>query len=227
MLVSAIMPTRARRVLSYTAVECWKAQTWEDRELVILDDADDPSFPVPPGDPGIRYYRGPREFIGVKLEKLSALAQGEVIIRFDSDDWSDPNRIQEQVDHLALTGKGLTGYHTLLFWDMRARRFAGYQWRGPSGFACGTSMCYTRQFWQSHPWPPLREASDNAVVYAAQKDNAIATLEGRQMCIARAHGNNTSSAQRIGQNNWPQVPDSEFPEAFFEAIRLEALQHAA
>ena len=46
MLISAIMPTRSRPPLSQVALDCFLAQTYEPRELVIIDDEDDPSFPI-------------------------------------------------------------------------------------------------------------------------------------------------------------------------------------
>ena len=239
MLVSAIMPTRARPLMSRTALECWKTQTWKDTELLILDDADDPSFLLDKwpvfDDPGIRYYREPKATIGAKRERLCSLAKGEVIIHFDSDDWSDPGRIAEQVSMLQ-TGKPMSGYHSLLFWDMQES--VGYRWNGPPGFAVGTSMAYTKEFWKSHRWPqwagqpanPRLDGTDVVVVRQAQR-YGITTLGGRGMCIARAHGANTSTARLIGhpdpkaRPNWPKVPASDFPDAFFAALRLEA--HAA
>lgn len=231
MLVSAIMPTRGRRFMSYTAVECWKTQTWAEKELIILDDADDLSFPVPPNGPGIWYYRAPKRTIGAKREWLCQEARGEVIIHFDSDDWSDPNRIEEQVSLLLTTRKPMTGYHSLLFWDMQ--RSVGYKWKGAEGFAIGTSMCYTKEFWRSHRWPeysglphnPALDATDVEIVNQAQKIG-IATLDGRGMCIARAHGANTSSARRIATNGWPRVSSGEFPAAFFEALHGEMARAA-
>ena len=56
------------------------------------------------------------------------------------------------------------------------------------------------------------------MVLAAQKAGGIISAEGRQMLVARVHGANTSSAQRIGQNNWPLVEKTEFPQSFFQAI---------
>jgi hypothetical protein len=110
----------------------------------------------------------------------------------------------------------VTGYHSLLFWD--ERNALGYRWTGPAGYACGASMCYRRGFWTAHKFPDISVAEDNAMVLEAQKYGGIATAEGRQMLIARVHGANTSSAQRIGQNNWPIVARAEFPPAFFAAI---------
>jgi glycosyltransferase involved in cell wall biosynthesis len=236
MLVSAIMPTRSRPALSQTALSCFLQQTYTPRELIILDDEDDPSFPDSlPYELNagwgfsVRYCRHKdRLSIGAKRELCCQMALGDVIIHFDSDDWSDPNRMQEQTDLLLSSGKVMTGYHSLLFWDMR--NALGYFWKGNPGFACGTSMCYTREFWESHRWPDMRRpggpitgpASDNEQVKAANTVGGISTVDGRGMCIARAHGNNSSSAQRIGQNAWPLIAAKEFPPLFFEALQQEA-----
>ena len=163
------------------------------------------------------YLRLPRLTIGVKRNALCQAARGEVIIHWDSDDWSAPDRMTDQVWRLVTSDKPMSGYHSLLFWD--ERNGLGYRWTGPNGYACGASMCYYREFWAAHKFPDITVAEDNAMVVEAQKAGGIVSAEGRQMLIARVHGANTSSAQRIGQNNWPVVGNVEFPQMFFEAIR--------
>lgn len=216
MLVSAIMPTRSRPALSRVALDCFLAQTYEPRELVIVDDEDDPSFPDPPLRDRVRYLRMPRMVIGAKRNALCEAACGDIIVHWDSDDWSAPGRISDQFERLLFSGKPMTGYHSLLFWD--ERNGLGYRWAGPDGYVCGASMCYYRQFWAAHKFPDISVAEDNAMVLEAQKAGGIASAEGRKMLIARVHGQNTSSAQRIGQNNWPLVAKTEFPGLFFEAV---------
>jgi O-antigen biosynthesis protein len=216
-LVSAIMPTRSRTALSRAALNCFLGQTYEPHELVILDDEDDPSFPDPPLTHLVSYLRRPRLTIGAKRNEMCEAAHGSIIIHWDSDDWSAPDRIGDQVEHLLASGKPMTGYHSLLFWD--ERNGLGYRWTGPEGYACGASMCYYRGFWAAHKFPDISVAEDNAMVLAAQKEGGISSADGRQMLIARVHGANTSSAQRIGQNNWPLVGKVEFPQMFFKAIQ--------
>jgi O-antigen biosynthesis protein len=215
-LVSAIMPTRSRPALSRVAFDCFLAQSYEPRELVILDDEDGPSFADPPVAHRVSYVRVPRLTIGTKRNALCQAARGDIIIHWDSDDWSAPERISDQIERLAASGKPMTGYHSLLFWD--ERNGLGYRWTGPDGYACGASMCYYREFWAAHKFPDITVAEDNAMVLEAQKAGGIVSADGCQVLIARAHGANTSSAQRIGQNNWPLVAKTEFPEPFFEAI---------
>ena len=216
MFVSAIMPTRSRPALSSAALGCFLAQTYEPRELIILDDEDDPSFADPPPAEDVTYLRMPRLTLGAKRNALCHAAHGDIIMHWDSDDWSAPQRISDQVERLVRSGRPMTGYHSLLFWD--ERNSLGYRWTGPNGYACGASMCYRKDFWDAYPFPEITVAEDNALVLQAQKAGGIATAEDRGMLVARVHGANTSSAQRVGQNNWPLAPRSEFPQKFLEAI---------
>jgi hypothetical protein len=210
--------------MSLTALDCWKQQTWPEKELIILDDQDDPSFLVPPGEPGVRYYKGPKLTVGAKREWLCSKANGEAIIHFDSDDWSAPDRIAQQMEFLK-TGKPMSGYHSILFWDMR--HSVGYRWKGSEGFTCGAGMCYTRDFWRKQHFRDVKFGEDNEMVYAAQRSGGVATLDGCLMLTARAHSSNTSSAARIGNNAWPKVQDAAFNPAFFAAVELEMLRKEA
>src|SRR6185503_427098 len=117
MLVSAVMPTRGRVALARLAVDCFLSQTYSDKELVILDDYDEPSFPDGITHPLVRYFRTEniRYQIPIKRNRVNALANGAVIFHLDSDDWSAPDRMALQVSRLEMTGKAMTGFHTLLF----------------------------------------------------------------------------------------------------------------
>lgn len=219
MLVSAIMPTRSRPALSMVALRSFLAQTYDTKELIILDDMDDPSFAEAPDFAGVRYLRMSRMCVGAKRNVLCEHALGELIVHWDSDDWSAPNRIEEQVKGLTASGRNLTGYHSLLIWDERTN--LGYRWANPEKpFACGTSMCYRKTFWERNHFPDVQHSEDNAFVNRAKERGvALVSEDGGKMMVARAHGANTSSCQRIGNNCWPLVDRSEFPKAFFEAIQ--------
>lgn len=218
LFVTAIMPTRSRPALSWTALRCFLGQTYEPRELVILDDEDDPSFIDAPLEPGVRYFRKPRMLLGAKRNWLCGAATGECIVHWDSDDWSAPGRMKHQVECMLAARYPFGGYNALLFWDERSN--IGYRWTGPTGYACGASLCYRKDFWACNPFPNIDVAEDNAMVLSAQAAGGVSSADGAQWLIARVHGRNTSSAQRIGQNNWPIVARSEFPDEFFEAIRV-------
>jgi O-antigen biosynthesis protein len=228
MLVSAIMPTRSRPALSRVALNCFLRQTYEPKELVIIDDNDDPSFRTSPAIEGVRYLRTAKMDLGLKRNALCDAALGEIVIHFDSDDWSAPERMSDQVDRLLKSGRPLTGYNTLLFWD--EVNGAGYSWKvshpprvrtmdGVLETVCGASMCYHRSFWRTHPFPDVEVGEDGHLEAAAQRRGGVSSEESRGLLVARVHGKNTSSASRIGHNGWPSVPKIVFPPAFFEAIQ--------
>src|SRR6185437_1906828 len=152
----------------------------------------------------------------------------EVIVHFDSDDWSAPERIADQVARMVDSRRPVTGYRELLFWHEEASK--GYRWKvssppsmrhsdGTLETVCGASMCYWREFWKAHPFPDVHMGEDGYMEAAGQRFGGVSSEESRNLLIARVHGDNTSSSGRLGHNSWPEVPRSEFPAAFFEAIQ--------
>lgn len=115
MLVSAIMPTGrvpARRALSGVAIECFFQQTYDDRQLVIVNHSDDP-FAI--RDKRVKEVMVNRPDTMGELRNLALdAADGDLILTWDDDDWYDPRRMEIQVDALRRTGKAvvLTCYTT-------------------------------------------------------------------------------------------------------------------
>ena len=148
-LVSAIMPTRARPQFAREAVDLFLAQTWPNKELVILDDEEHPSFPSGIAGDGIRYEQLRFTLtVGAKCNIACSRAQGEIIIHFDDDDVSAPGRMADQVERLMSSGLDLTGYNEMLFFD-------GTVWRmyaGRKDYILGTSFCYLKSAWERHPF---------------------------------------------------------------------------
>jgi hypothetical protein len=54
-LISALCATKNRRAFLPEALRCFQRQDWPDRELVVLDDGDDPVADLIPDDPLIRH----------------------------------------------------------------------------------------------------------------------------------------------------------------------------
>jgi len=214
-LVSCVMPTWNRRRFILAAVDCWLKQTYENRELVILDDGEEPVEDLLPEDPMIRYvFENKRLCTGDKRNRVNSLARGEIICHFDDDDWSAATRIQRQIDILAQTGKIVTGFSNLLFWKADESRPMIYRSRIP-GYVCGTTLCYRRDFWEIHRFRSKQEASDNDFVYPITREIA-ASKETNQM-VARIHSCHHTS-KKIGINE--EIGRSEIPEEFWENERL-------
>ena len=217
MLVSCIMPTHNRRGLIRVALKSYLSQDWPDKELVVVDDGTDMvkdliNKLVPDA---VYIYLAEKQVIGTKRNLACKATSGEVICHFDDDDWSAVGRIRDQVTRLIESGKQMTGYHSITYWNgIRACR---YESAVPQ-YAVGTTMCYRKRFWQIHCFPAKSYAEDNALVYTARNENQLIAVDGRQMMIVRSHASCTSSPQSLRQNTWPEVPKESLPREFFEAI---------
>ncbi len=128
--VSCIMPTANRRPFVAIALDLFSAQTWPDRELVVVDDGDDPVGDLCEGVDGVRYVRlEQRATIGAKRNVACERSTGELIAHWDDDDWYGPERLRRQAEPIALGRAditGLTNRFTLsvadgAFWDVSER----------------------------------------------------------------------------------------------------------
>lgn len=157
-LITAIMPTRGRAQFVDRALECYHSQTWQNRELLILDDAEARSFRTPPQ--GVRYEVLQQRYqIGPKRNLCCSRAQGEIICFWDDDDWSAPERMERQVA-LLLEKPWL---EVVGFNEMEAVSENGrtYLFKAhDSRYALGTSLMFRKAYWRQHPFPDRKIGED-------------------------------------------------------------------
>lgn len=208
-LVSAVLVTRGRREWARQALDCFLAQTYEPKNCFVIDDADDPSFPNIVNHPNVGHVLlNERLSIPAKRNMAARLATGEILMHFDSDDWSAPERMADQVKRLEESGKMVTGYHSILFHD--GNRAAKYEGHPP--YACGTSLAYLKSFWESHNFNEgLVVHEDNHFVSAAQDCQQIVSVDAGQLMCARVHAGNTD---KKSMDRFTAVPLEALPEGF-------------
>ena len=121
--------------------------------------------------------------IGPKRNLACENAEGEIIVHFDSDDWSAPSRIRDQVERLLASGKAVSGYHSMLFWDGTE----GFKFKGSADYSLGTALCYRKSFWQKHPFvsEDHKRWEDNVFVQDARNDNEIVAVDAGSLMVAR------------------------------------------
>lgn len=178
--VCCVMLTRDRPEMVRQAIRCWASQTYKIQKtrLLIYDSG------VPPlrimaeelglecrysdGHTGVLYQRGePGESIGALRNKANKYASEnhygfkphDVIIHWDDDDWSHPNRIAEQVALLQSSGADAVGYREVLFWREDPVEVWMYSNPDPR-FLMGSSMCYWRSAWENRPFPDRNRGED-------------------------------------------------------------------
>lgn len=203
-LVTAIMPTRGRSDFARRALAAFHAQTYPNKQIVIADDCDDPSFLIAPCD-SIYFRLACRWNIPQKRNMCCARAEGDIIIHWDSDDWSAPERIADQVERLESSGKAVTGYDSILFNEPRTGRWGRY-YLPYADFGFGTSLCYRREFWRENQFnDQLAIGEDGDFCKRAYVSGQFIKANGDRFMVARAHPGNTS-AKDMG-NTLPIEPD--------------------
>jgi glycosyltransferase involved in cell wall biosynthesis len=126
-LISCLMVTRGRFFPTRFAIDCYLAQSYENRELVIV--CDEPDSPVAAyvtwlNNPTIRYIETKKAILG-DLRNLSLdEARGPLVCQWDDDDLYHPKRLEFQAEVLREEG---TAAHFLARWMMwwpNRRKFA-------------------------------------------------------------------------------------------------------
>lgn len=169
-LVCAVMLTRNRPQMAARAVDAFKRQTYGNRHLLIWDngklnrDFQDDAEQIThiPADA----YRNIK--IGALRNEANKSAielyKAQIIVHWDDDDLSHPDRLTEQVRLLMETGKQAVGYRQVLFWrkpvmidDRAMPESYGEAWiyADPRpGYSIGSSLCYWAQAWKRRPFNP-------------------------------------------------------------------------
>ncbi len=157
----------------------------------------------------------------------NAQTDADIIIHWDSDDWSHPNRIAEQAALLQSSGAECVGYSEMLFWrvakgpsisDARTPYFnrpgaefsEAWLYRASvPNYAIGTSMCYWRETWGRNPFPDRSEGCDDLDWFnrgvKIESVPAVGFVECRM--IASIHGGNTCSRIDATKREWQRVPE--------------------
>lgn len=221
-LVTAVMPTReARRDFWRKSLTYFAAQTFEDCELLILEEAAAPADFVPP--PRVRYeHILPTGWgAGTKRNTINSRAYSDIIIHWDDDDWYHPSRIETQVNYLLeLRSKSVqvVGYHSLLYYRVTDGTF--WQYHCPKDrqpYATGTSQCYWREWWQHYKFRELPTAEDSLFSDNARWFNALSSLPLSNMIVAQAHTSNTYRAQ-FGMPPFLAATPDIFPAEFLAGV---------
>ncbi|RYE40750.1 MAG: glycosyltransferase [Hyphomicrobiales bacterium] len=208
-LVTCLMPTFDRRTFVPLAIEGFLRQDFPDRELVILDDGTDPVADLIPDDPNVRYERLTcRIRLGTKRNQACQMARGEILLHWDDDDWYASNRISRQVQALTAAGADVCGVSSLLFYDPIGPRAWRYRYpERAKPWVAGTSLCYTRAFWEHHHFDAVSTGEDTRFLWRSGS-RRILVLNEPAMVVATVHGRNTSRNNMNG-SRWHPTPVAE------------------
>jgi glycosyltransferase involved in cell wall biosynthesis len=204
MLVSAVCPTRNRREFVAKAVACFLAQDYKKKQLIIVDNGDEPLRDLGPRNwvrsdvyERVMYIRveGARKSVGAMRNIGCAAAAGDLICAWDDDDYSHPRRISEQVKLIVMSQTNMVGYNSMPFIDEENRK--AYLYRNPEMYALGTSLMYQRAYWRGRKFPEIDVGEDNEFIERAQRARSLIAVDAGDRMVARIHSGNTCAKLAI------------------------------
>jgi hypothetical protein len=218
--VCAIMLVDGRPEMVARAIRSFEAQTYAQRELLLYDTGRPPYSltRLYSNIAQILSTRKPTETIGGLRNIANTCAcDADVIVHWDSDDWSAPERIAEQV--ALLTGATylrtgelplVVGYSDMLFFDTRTTE--AWLYTGSPRYMLGTSLCYWRETWKRNPFPAKSQGEDTQWQMGLQSITVssttgewpgLSTISPRMVCSI--HGGNISSHVDQRSRQWRRV----------------------
>jgi glycosyltransferase involved in cell wall biosynthesis len=226
--VSGILPVGYGEEYFRVAADAFLASTYEgELELVILDNNETPLDPsLLPDDPRVQYHHCDRMPVGALRNLGTSYSTGDIIVNLDEDDYSSPDRITIQVARLTSTGKAVTGFHSILYFDCGNSGTYRYHYepnRPHPPYACGSSQCYTKAWWEQHNYP-TSGIEDYSFQLEALNNNELDSIDGAQLLVARAHDSSVCHPGQLGiHRQFPSVPKEDLPAAFYAAIAPEVV----
>ncbi len=186
-LVSCLMVSRGDLAPARFAVECYRSQTYPNRELVIVcDRAESPlsSFVEELADESIKFCLTPRMVLGDLRNASVAAASGALLCQWDDDDLCHRRRLEYQVARLLESGAAAHFLERWLVW-WPARRWLGISasriWEG--------SMMIRRE--ALPPYSPITRFEDTLAVAQIRERNIISVTDAPELYCYTVHGGNT------------------------------------
>jgi glycosyltransferase involved in cell wall biosynthesis len=192
-LVSCIMPTCNRRRFVPFAIHYFLTQDYPNKELIILDDGDDPVEDLVPDNTLIRYIRIEKKLtLGRKLNMGCNLAEGEMIAHWDDDDWYAAGRITSQVECLEQTGRRLCGINDLLYHNLVSQESFNYKYPAHlRTWLSGSSLFYKKGLWENNKFADINVGMDGLFTWNTPPED-ICVMADNTYSVLFIHPNNVS-----------------------------------
>jgi glycosyltransferase involved in cell wall biosynthesis len=234
-LVSCVMPTRDRADFALHAIDLFRRQDYEHRELLVVGDGDDDLAARMPDDPRVRYLRAPRgESVGTKRNRACAAARGAFLAQWDDDDWYGPGRLSAQLAPLLTARADITALTTPIFFELDDWRFwsitPALHRRMFVGDVHGGTLAFTRRVWETlAQYPAISLAEDAALLERARRRGArLQRIDGDGLFVYLRHARNAwrfDCGRFLDPRGWRPAAEPALPpgdRAFYAARSLRS-----
>lgn len=221
-LISCLCLTHDRPEFLAQAIQCFKQQTYPNKELVVVDNGKNPIKYLVPRDPFVSYLRletraGPiQPYTHGELMNIgSEFCRGEIIATWDDDDWFAHNRLDDQFSRLG--SAAVTGYSSLYFYEIETQDC--YLYVGPRWYCSGTSQMFTKEYWKDNPFRNIKFGADGWFSREAHKKGLSTSAPGLGFIVARAHKDSTCPPHWTSVN-YSKVPFDTLPVLFRQLVKV-------
>ncbi len=200
-LISCLMVTKDRATLARRAVRCFADQTWQNKELVIVDDGSEDYTPVLAPflqTFRIRYLRVEPEqgrYLGGLRNLSLEVAEGDFCAQWDDDEWYHPARLQRQMrEILSRRLDAVVLKWTLMHMD--TPQLAAHPYRADAGDGTPGTILHRRT---TIRYPNMRRSEDARFLQTLSKAMRVGLLEEphSHLFIRCYHGANTWEAKHF------------------------------
>lgn len=218
-LISCICPTRNRRKFIKHAIKLFQNQDYPNKELLIIDDGTDLVASLIPHDPTIRYIaiQPERLTIGMKRNLACSLAQGELIVSHDDDDYYGPQRLSKQAEPIISGDADCSAMRMSLLLDANEETLwtcsdITHKLCFKQDIHYGTLM-FKASYWQNGThFANANIGEDRRFVHAMlAQDARLERIVDPHSFAYVLHGKNTTSDMRlVHSEGWEQVSFSQY-----------------
>lgn len=196
-LASCICPTHGRHEFLPLLINCFRKQTYSNKELIIFDDSPTSwEYAIENKEQLEKekifyYYLNARFILGSKRNYINKFAKGEYIICMDDDDYQFPQRIQKSIEmltsHKVNLANTLVGSSSTIQWfigDDHLYRSIDSHSYVPNGF-----MAYHKSYLETHKYDDMRTYGEEQTFM--DKDTVFLFIPPTDVIIIINHDSNT------------------------------------
>lgn len=167
-LVSIITPTTSSRSYFMDRLkEMIDTQIYRNLEWIVCDEED--------------------LSIGEKLNICCENAKGDIIIRWDDDDFFTPLYVKKCVQAILSSDCDIIGLNKAYFASKEHKWV--YEWKGQPKIVLGSGMCFWKSYWKNNKFKHISQGEDVNFCMKAK----VNYWDGLNDFIAMIHDDNTAS----------------------------------
>jgi glycosyltransferase involved in cell wall biosynthesis len=201
-LVSCICVTKNNSSYLARAIDCFRSQTYPEKELIILvEDSDNHVKEIlePIADPRIKCFvipSTPKLPLGSLRNLAISKAEGEFICQWDDDDWYHGKRVEVQLNTVLKNHKPACFLAFWLIYD----KISSQAYMSGLGPWPGTILCRKSFLTDKFQYPDIPIHEDWEVMISLIKNNLAYPVIMPSLYIYAYHGSNTFDHDHFQRN---------------------------